>query len=75
MWRQGSEVLDEGVAQCPGVLAGQVDELDEAGLSFDQRADRGPMSRSNDQVPFPCTGVRAVIGCEGSLVDAQSGCG
>jgi hypothetical protein len=51
------------------VALGQVQQPDEAGLALDERADRGALVLSDDQVAFPVPGLAAVLGRERPLVD------
>ena len=52
-----------------------MEKLHVAGLALDQGADPGAMVRPNDEIPLPVAGLRAVIGIEAPVVDADHGGG
>ena len=49
----------------------QMQPTDEAGLVFDQRADRRALVLADEELALPMARLRAIVGWEGSLVDGE----
>ena len=51
------------------IALGEMQQTNEAGLTFHECADRGLLVLADDQIAFPVPGLGAVVGRERSLVD------
>lgn len=57
--------------ECVAVALGKMEQNQQSGRAFDERADRAVLFSANDQVAFPIACFGAVLGQEWALVDRQ----